>query len=175
MLPSNECEESQFPQPLDNIDEENIDNLDALIFIGENAFTYVCGYLYKKSLSLHKCLTPIPRFDECDYFNKYTFSQEKEFAKNNLIRPPDEFILYIEELNKEFNKHFDRCCHMVGLSKYLYEYLKLVPQYKCCENMNNEDFLNVFIRTKIYFTLKFFNRDAAIPNLRNKFLKVSHI
>lgn len=177
---SNICSDWQdFQLPSDEVcsSEEHLinDTLDEQTFMEENAFMYVCGYLYKKLRSIHNCEVELQRFDEHSYYDKYSFSQNKEFEKNNLVRPPDDFVTYVKKLNNEFVKHFDSCCHVIGISKVLYEYLKQIPQYKCCNNFRNEDFLHLFIRIRIYFVLKFFNRDIKTHNFKNKVLKVSHM
>lgn len=159
------------------IEDENLlnDHIDASKFMEENAFVYVCGYLYKKYQTMHKCLYPLPTFEQLSYYNKYTFTQEKEFDKNIFVRPSEDIVTYVEQLNAKFIKHFDYCCHIVGIPKYLYKYLIQIRQYKCCENMDIDEFVDLFIRVRIYFVLKFFNREVAIPNLRYKVLKLLHI
>lgn len=168
-------EETESSNIYESIPEENISNeLNEYTFMEQNAMVYVCGYLYRKSRSLHKCLGPQPTLSLCRD-SEYTFTKEKDFDGNNLECPPKEFISYIEQLNEEFSKHFDNCCHIGGVSKFLYERLICVSNYKCCENMSTEKFIYLFIRVRIYFILKFFNRDAAVPNLRKKVLKLSNI
>lgn len=185
MPSSSNCLKNNFEQcdflPFESIQIDEVEvqsdndaELDAQIYLKENAFTYVCGYLLKKLRDSHPCSLPLPQFDET-YYDKYTFTYEKELKNNKLIKPPEEFMKYIDELNNEFFKYFDSYCHLDNLSKHLYERLKCINPYKCCTQMNVENFIYLFIRTRIYFVLKFFNREASVPNLRKKMLKVSHM
>lgn len=81
-----ENSDNNFPLVENISDPEEIilnSELDQQIFLGENAFTYVCGYLFKKLRESHNCLMPLPISSDLALYDKYTFIEEKILKKIN--------------------------------------------------------------------------------------------
>lgn len=92
----------------------------------------------------------------------------------NLIQPPEEYVKYLKILDSLFVKYFNKACEMKKISKYIHKKLKNIPPYKCCENFDIDILLKIFIKTRLFFAIKFFNRDISKPEFRNKILKISN-
>ncbi|KNC24585.1 hypothetical protein FF38_01652 [Lucilia cuprina] len=50
-------------------------------------------------------------FTEPTYFDKYSFTCEEQFDTNTLVKAPEEFQIYVKNLNEKFLKVFDSVCH----------------------------------------------------------------
>lgn len=133
--------------------------------VTNNAFTYVCGYLLKKSLGVHSC-------DDCKHFGKncddldfnnllihFKAFETQKRTFGGLQTPPEEFVHFIFKLERAFNENFDKFCNGKGVSNKLYKLIEDIDFYHPCTSFPKTYVKKLFIRMKIFYTLKYNNRD----------------
>ncbi|CAH2105527.1 unnamed protein product [Euphydryas editha] len=153
----------------------------------ENAFYYICGYLLRRCVENHKrdCLS--------SYIVNYASSSAYETNEKNLyIRlraydtsrdrfgglqaPPDDFVDYIRRLETELMSVFTSCTgNNIGLK--LFQHLSLIEfKTKPCACFPKDFLLKLFIRMRIFYIIKFNNRNFKCSKSRNrKYLSVAHL
>lgn len=144
-------------------------------FLKENSFVYVCGWLFRKCYDSHKCNLVLPILANADPSLSLIFTTFKQFENCNLLAPPSEFVEYIREIEDQFCILFYDCCYVKGVANHLSNIIRPNSQYICCENLREHYLLHYFIRIRIYFILKFWNRNLSDPSFRNKMLTVAHL
>ncbi|CAB3980292.1 Hypothetical predicted protein [Paramuricea clavata] len=131
---------------------------------GLNAITYVAGYLLKKCLEKHrcdicaKCLVNLELDSSTKlfcYFKAYE-SSTKPFS--GLLVPGADFVDYITHLESTFVNELPKSLNKLGIGKHLMGKLKefSVPQ---CSGFPGKYVLKLFVRMRLYYALKFANRD----------------
>ena len=149
--------------------------------IGMNAITYVAGYLLKKCLEKHDCHSCIKELinNELDSSNKlFCYFKSYESTKKpfgGLIVPSDTFVKYVTTIEGKFIEEFPTVLNMVGIGKYFSAKLPKfsVPQ---CPDFPCEYMLKLFVRMRLYYTLKFGNRELSSVNKKNrKYFKITHL
>lgn len=150
-----------------NINESN--------FLRVNAFDYFCGWLYLKSYNNHNCQISLPYFGDSLLDEAFRFSLEKQFDNCHLVKPPVAFINFVDRLEVRFRDLFNQKCQAIGLRTSIFRELEHIEMYQCCDNFNFPFFLNLYIRSRIYYILKFYNRDLKDPHLNLKILEISNL
>lgn len=146
-----------------------------------NAITYVAGYLLKKCLEKHKCKICAehlvnPELDSSTklfcYFKAYQ-SKTKPFS--GLLIPSEDFVHYITLLESTFVDELPIVLNKAGLGKCLVGKLIefSVPQ---CSRFPGDYVLKLFIRMRLYYVLKFANRDFTSRGRKNRmYFKITHL
>ena len=154
----------------------------------ENILVYVCGWLAYKSLQNHFCdrcykfmVRNVPQMDDqrlvFSYF-KSCIVKDRDFGYLKI--PTTTMINFISICEDIFTVQFNRHCHSVGLkSKILRKIKRRFSDFSgnqvLCSN-TLDSLLNLFVRTRIHYAVKFFNKSVQGTKRKNrKYLKVSHL
>lgn len=82
---------------------------------------------------------------------------------------------FIESLEKELCAHFNQNLPACDIGEKLLEKLANTSNYQCCPNFNKQEITKLYIRTRIFYAIKYFNRDIKSKGGRDKFFSVSHL
>lgn len=129
-----------------------------------NALVYVTGYLLKKSLLQHSCDVclnynqshTLPN-EATLFFQSKAFCTSKQFGGLNV--PPQNIVEYIVKLEDLFVENFNKIASQNDIGKKLRDLFKNVTFTHPCENFPYEYFVSLYTRMRIYFTIRFANRD----------------
>lgn len=156
-----------------------------LEFPESNALSWVAGYLLKKCLTKHSC-------DVCVTFSKNhkevtsetilchkkAYINKNKDLFGNLMMPPTSFYAYIHELDQQFISLFPSLSIRPGIAQNLrMEIEKIVYRFPC-PNFNRSYLLNLFIRMRIYYTIKYINRNFKSNKKytkNKKLIKILHL
>ena len=131
----------------------------------QNAFKYVCGYLIKKALGIHRCNACELFSKECEeldisqlltYFKAYDSNKS---TYGGLRTPNEEFINYIYKLEKTFISKFDQICLKSGISNTFLSIMKDIPLSHPCHEFPRLYVLKLFIRLRMFYSLKYANAE----------------
>lgn len=125
----------------------------------KNALNYFCGYLLSKCLKIH------PKCDLCEKMKvigcgkNSTFITLKKYndSRDALFSTCASLTAYIESMDTIFVKYFNKICSKSNVSKSMEKLLlriKFTPQ---CNSFPAEYLRKLFIRCRIYFSLRFYN------------------
>lgn len=124
-----------------NIDVQAYATLD---ITEQNAFQYLGGYFIKKCLLQHTCAT-------C----------EKYAQEANL-----HFCEFLVSLGQNFSQIFPDMSIQTGVGQKIKKYLTDKINFDHpCQDFPKEYFFKLFVRVRIYYTLKFMNRDLKSQKL----------
>lgn len=151
----------------------------------QNAFFYVCGYLLKKCLGIHSCSTCVDfsqktkSLDDKTIFAKFKAYDQCKGNFGGLRSPGETFLYFIYHLEKIFTPNFDQVCTKSGISHFYFEKMKhIVFPHPCCD-FPTTYVIKLFIRLKIFYTIKFANQDIACSkkgDRKNRKIKIlSHL
>lgn len=140
-----------------------------------NSLRYICGYLIRRCLSVHTCdvceyfANDFGNVDETFFYSHFkAYENANEDAFGNLYMPNITFIQFIRTLNYKFDKEFTN----VATSKNLL--YKIVHNFKnetfChpCKDFPKEFLLKLYTRMRIFYTLKFINRNLMYQKSTTK-------
>lgn len=65
-----------------------------------------------------------------------------------------ERIFDLFDIETFFVKEFDSTCHRISLAQLLFDKIKHVSPYKCCDNSDSNAILALYIRIRIFVMLK---------------------
>eukprot|EP00795_Rhopilema_esculentum_P011123 gene11123-20003_t len=151
--------------------------------IRQNAITYVAGYLLHKAFAKHKCPKCSILVDDSIDTSTSTFLFFKAYDRESsmfggLIAPSQDMILYTTMIEDKFVDYFNTLNKTVGICHELLTCLNQAELNVPCGNFDKDYLLRLFIRMRIYYTLKFANQDLAAPTSKKKnrkFVKVAHL
>jgi hypothetical protein len=151
--------------------------------VKDNATAYVAGYLIHKSMKIHTCptCTNAIQCNELDNNRKlFCFFKAFDQTENTfggLHAPTNCFLDYIMKLEDVFFKNFSICTKSLTVGKDILMLLKKIPiPFKCCDEFPLEFVQKLFLRVRIYYSLKFANRELSSTKKKNrKYLKVAHL
>lgn len=145
----------------------------------KNALTYVAGYMKKKLCEHHTCNFCDKNSDEMSNSAEYTFISMKAFDKNNakLFSPSNQFLKYITALEQNFEQLYEKYGATKGVGWKIYSTLIHVEYtFSTCEKFPHDFFLKLFIRLRIYYTIKFANKNLLVSKkYKDKFNIVKHV
>jgi hypothetical protein len=141
----------------------------------QNAFKYVCGYLLNKSLLKHSC-------DVCKQFAKNDaaldssnlFLHFKAYSTDdnlfgNLKTAPEMFYGYVYTLETRFFENIEQYLIKRGVGHSMYNLLKSVSCFNHpCTHFPMDYLLKLFIRLRIFYILKFSNRQFKTATKKNR-------
>ena len=156
--------------------EENI--------MSANAITYVAGYLLRKCLQQHPCKvcskdliqSELDDFDQT--FCHYKAYDEVKGPFGSLIVPVPSFVEYITKCENIFIQEFtNSTTKATGIGKSIVTAL-LKFRHGSCEEFPVSFLCKLFVRMRIYYAVKFANREITNTkgSKRNKkYLRVAHL
>ena len=164
--------------PTDYKDPSVVSNI-----VKENAITYVAGYLLHKCSQKHSCSLCKEAQESNDlddskkllcYFKAYN-QDKSQFG--GLHVPSASFLKYIVELEAIFFKNFSIFTKSSSVGGDILKLLKREPvPFQYCDKFPLDYLQKLFLRMRIYYSLKFANRDLRATKRRDrKYLKVSHL
>ena len=165
--------------PTDYRDQCNV-NSD---IVKDNATAYVAGYLIYKVIQIHncsRCTSAIQCNDLDDNRKLLCFFKAFEQTENTfggLHAPTNCFLDYVMKLEDVFFKNFSIYTKSLTVGKDILMLLNRVPlPFKCCDEFPLEFLQKLFLRLRIYYSLKFANREFANTKKKNrKYLKVAQL
>lgn len=148
----------------------------------QNPVAYVAGYLRNKCFKQHSC-------SECkkllvtdnlnDNRNLLIFFKAYESNKSfgGLLNPTAHFLQYVEVLEDTFIANFSIYTKSDGIGKSILSKLEQVSApFHCCEKFPKVFMQKLFLRMRIYYALKFANREFKQTKKKNrKYIKVTHL
>ena len=150
----------------------------------DNPIAYVAGYLLQKCFKLHECSTckeavVTEKLEDnrnllC-FFKAY--KSEKSFG--GLLAPATSYLQYVIQLEDLFVKDFSMYTKGVGVGKSILMKLQDVPvSFQHCPEFPFQYLLKLFLRLRIYYSIKFANRNLSCNNNNKrskKYIKVTHL
>lgn len=145
----------------------------------QNAFKYVAGYLIEKCLQIHSCNTCIEfskinsELDDSSLFLHFKAYNMQDFPFGSLKSPHELFYKHIFLLESTFFSNIENFLNNPRVGNRMYELLKTVEEFKHpCENFPGDYLLKLFVRLRIYYILKFNNREFKHSSGRNRKLSI---
>ena len=175
------------PQPMLFHEIQDVDYKSSTIeenMISNNATTYVCGYLLKRCLEKHSCQTCSSALIKMNLIvptNCYVTSRPMKQADNHLedllCLMDDGLIQYILKAEQIFIEAFPTLISKPGIAKQL---VSMIPQFpvKECKQFPSQFLVELFVRMRLHYILKFGNRDIIQGKKKGKnkkYFKVSHL
>ena len=140
-----------------NIPNFNVENQKLL---EGNAIHYVAGYLLKKILMWHKCFicenilkasANLPKINEM-------FLKLKAYKQNSKLQNVSQsFHSYITILEQKLIDIFDKNCFKKNIGSHIVNELLAITVPTACKTFPKTKFLQLFVRMRIYYLLKFSN------------------
>lgn len=151
----------------------------------ENAIIYVSGYFLQKCFLKHSCELCLNYFkgrNELSSSNIFTYFRAYETKQNstfgNLTMPSENFIAFIKNMDTLFCLKFSELSIQKGVGLKLKEELQKI-NFQCpCSKFDIDYLTCLFVRVRIFFTLKFFNRDFKTQKTgkkNNKMVNIKHL
>lgn len=141
----------------------------------KNALTYISGYLLAKCLDKHSCDlclsycntdAKLTAENWLVHFKAYKTKDEKLFG--NLNVPPNDFIAFVSGMDSEFFKHFSTYAPETPFMK-IQEIIKTSVFFNHpCEHFNKDFLIALFLRLRIFHTIKKWNRELSFKNKGTK-------
>ncbi len=153
--------------------------------IKANASCYVAGYLLMKCLKRHACqmckdkLVSNTFDDSRKLFCFFKAYETDKSAFGGLHAPSMSFFEFITKMEDVFVANFSVFSKSSYVGKHLLAKLENVAvSFQMCENFPIDYLRKLFLRMRIYYCLKFANRDFASPKSKRKnrkYIKVAHL
>lgn len=143
----------------------------------KNFIRYVCGYLLNKALRIHSCDTCIryskehTELDDSSYycFLKAYGNDTKDTPFGSLQMPNDIFVNLIFKIEKIFQDNFEKLATQNNICNTLLNLINQLPFSHPCNYFPKEFILRLYLRVRIYYTLK--NVNANFRNIqKNKLI-----
>lgn len=145
-----------------------------------NALVYVTGYLLKKALIQHSCdvCEKYKNLNDLEEQESHFFSMKAYDSQNTtfwgLTMPPKTMVEYVTALETKFVDKFNNFAYEPGVGAKLKNIFSDIPFPHPCRHFPVSYFIALYTRVRIYFTLKFANRDIKSrktkPNQRLQIL-----
>ena len=174
---------TQQPQTLVVGETDYQENEVSSSMVQQNAVAYVAGYLLKKCFHVHDCSsckeTLTSKDLESDSLQYCHFKNYKDdTSSSGLILPSQPFLDFVLHLEDMFVQQFSVYNTSTLVGAHLLKRLQSVPvAFKSCQEFPKDYMLKLFLRMRIYYTIKFENRELASPSKRKskKYIKVTHL
>lgn len=154
----------------------------AFDFPEKNALVYTCGYLLKKCFDQHK---------DCSVFKSYlseastlntqdtTFIRYKDCCKDGgstlLIVPQDNFVKFVEAMENKFASYFKNKYINCKVLKNIFEEVQDISFSMPCTCFPIIYLKKLYLRMRLYYTLKYNNRAFKQCRNRRKYFSVSNL
>ena len=149
--------------------------------VKDNAIAYVAGYLLRKSFCKHKCSACSMLVNDNIDTDRSTFLFFKAYDTDSsmfggLVAPSEEMIEFTTAIENKFIDFFRKLNKTHGIGKDLLQILEKVNLTVGCQDFAKDYLLKLFIRMRIYYCLKFANRNLEASKRKNrKYLKIVHL
>ena len=146
-----------------------------------NALRYVCGYLIRKCILKHSCETCLQfskQYTDIDktsiycHHRAYNPSLERPFG--SLLMPNDYFVSYIAKLEDLFFKNLEELLVQKNIIAKYIKLFQLVEFQHPCPNFDKSYLMRLYARVRLFYTLKFINRNFRNQSGRSKTIILSH-
>lgn len=87
------------------------------------------------------------------------FTNKEKDTFGSLKTAPDEFVMFMIQLETHFSENFQTLLIMPNVGANLKYYFSKIPFAHPCPDFPIDYLVSLFTRMKIYFTLKFANRE----------------
>ena len=145
---------------------------------------YICGYLLKRCLEKHNdCealksyVKPHPRSHNLSVESRYY--RYRDYHKNTLLTflivPSDDFVEYIKKMEETFRKSFEKKHVNCKLAAGIYKQVKDIPFSSPCPCFPKVFLIKLFIRMRIFYTVKFNNKAFRMSQPRRKYFSVADL
>jgi hypothetical protein len=142
----------------------------------QNFTRHVCGLLIKKCFGRHSC--PVceeyaklyQELDDSSLFCYLKAYQTSEVPFGSLQMPPDNFVYYISMMEVLFQNNFERFATELKVVHNLYKILIDIKFEHPCKNFPKKYLICLFIRLRVFYTLKFINWNFKNPSGSNKLI-----
>lgn len=130
----------------------------------KNFMRYVCGYLIKKSLSVHKCETceqyakSITELDDSTFYCYLRSYDNSTDTFGNLKMPHDNFVHLISYLDCTFRENFEKISTETSVIRNFANLFNLISYKHPCVNFPLKYFIMFYSRVRLYYLLKYINR-----------------
>lgn len=151
---------------------------------GKNALQYVCGYLIKKCLTIHECNTCLAysqeeanNLDSTRFYLHFKAYENKNVdIFGNLKCPSSSFVSYIEHLENIFTDNILQFITENNVGNKLINLMENVSLNHPCKDFPCSYVIKLFVRMRIFYFLKFMNRDLKSRTNKNcKLIKLTHL
>ena len=106
--------------------------------------------------------------------SKHTETDSRMFG--GLVAPSQEVLTYANKIEDQFIAYFSLLNKTVGIWNDILQCLKKIELHVPCQEFDQEYLLKLFVRMRIYYSLKFANRNlASCKRKKWKFVKVAHL
>ena len=153
-----------------------------------NGLYYVCGFLLRKVFKRHwcsdcaeLCITQPCKFGDANsVYTSYRMYSERELkAGDGLLTVSNSFFCYVSQCECGFLSLFDRRGHEPGILNMIVKELSNYTLPVTCKKFPKLFFLRYFVRMRIFYKLKFFNRlhsgKSEHPRKNRKLVKLQHV
>lgn len=131
----------------------------------ENAFTYICGYLLKRCFAKHMCEACerilSEKNSDLNILKLYSYFRAYDNTENtfgSLHIPSSLFLQYIKEMHVKFFENFS----IIKKSNVVQNFTKIISEIEfshSCPNFPKNYLIKLYVRVRLFYTLKFINRD----------------
>ena len=153
--------------------------------IKANATCYVAGYLLMKCLKRHTCQICNEKLisntfdDNRKLFCFFKAYETEKSAFGGLHVPSVSFLEFVTKMEDVFVANFSVFSKSSCVGKHLLAKLENVAvSFQMCENFPLDYLRKLFLRMRIYYCLKFANRDFSSTKSKRKnrkYIKVAHL
>ena len=148
-----------------------------------NAIAYVSGYLLQKCFKQHCCQTCTTALvsseldDERKLFCYFKAYESDKGTFGALHAPTIPCLEYVTQLEDLFISSFSVYTKSSCIGKTILAKLKSSPvAFKTCPDFPLDYLLKLFLRMRIYYSLKFANRDFISTKKKDrKYIKITHL
>lgn len=150
----------------------------------QNSFLYTCGYLLRRCVDEHKCLSMINYAsnysDQPTTNNLYLRERAYDTRRDSfggLQVPPDDFVQYCSNLEAQLRQNY-RSHVGNNISEKLFHVLSSVEfKSRPCSCFPHVFLIRLYIRMRLHYLIKFLNRElkSSKNKVSRKYLAVRHM
>lgn len=149
----------------------------------EKNFTrYVCGYLITKCLSVHSCEVCVgyskdhQNLDATSYFCYFkAYDNANNDYFGNLAMPNDEFVAFVCHLETLFAENFESFVVKDSVIEHFINSFKQVDYQHPCREFPYDYMLHLYSRLRLFYTLKYVNRNFKTVQNKRKTIIWQHL
>lgn len=151
--------------------------------VSMNALTYVAGYLLRKCLDKHKCLTCAQKLTVASLTNSsqlycYFKAYENKSDFGGLTVPHDEFIQYVTKIESKVVDELNSCIQRPKLAEHIIAKLPMLCVSEC-SYFPSMYLIELFVKMRLHYILKFNNQELSARKTgkrkNRKYIKIQHL
>lgn len=142
-------------------DPVRVRDFDDLDLLQMNSLSYVAGFFVRKIINKHECNcnAGLISSEENNPSNMLISLRNINTPNSRLLVSSNDFKSYIYEIDQVFLREFEHKFNHMPLIATIFPELKKVQSHSFCDAFPIQWFLKLFLRTRIYYILKFANRN----------------